>query len=166
MDVKDLMMRHVHDERLKGLTPTATSQARERLSAIHSGGCMNRRKSWTWQMMLPAALLSAGALLVGPPASRAQDIVGNPANGKAVYERHCLRCHGGGGHGDGPERERLIVPPADFHRFTTQTKSDEQLMTIIEFGLALSPMHGFAGRLTERERNDVLTYIRLLMRDY
>lgn len=116
--------------------------------------------------MLLAGLVSAGAVLIGSPASRAQDIVGNPANGKAVYERHCLRCHGIGGHGDGPERERLIVPPADFHRFTTQTKSDEQLMTSIEFGLALSPMHGFAGRLTERERHDVLAYIRLLMRDH
>jgi mono/diheme cytochrome c family protein len=124
-----------------------------------------RAQARRW-ILLPAALLSVGWVLVGPPAGVAQDIVGNPQNGKAVYERHCLRCHGIGGHGDGPERERLIVPPADFHRFTTQTKSDEQLMMSIEFGLALSPMHGFAGRLTERERDDVLAYIRLLMRDH
>jgi mono/diheme cytochrome c family protein len=56
----------------------------------------------------------------------------------------------------------LTVPPANFHRFTTQMKSDEQLLTTIEFGLALSPMHGWRGRLTDRQMEDVIAYVRML----
>ncbi len=108
-------------------------------------------------------LAVSGGLLIGSglPAS-AQD-GGHPLAGKAVYERHCLRCHGAGGWGDGPDARALTVPPANFHRFVTQTKSDEQLLATIEFGSALSPMHGWRGRLSDREMDDVVAYLRLLM---
>jgi len=112
---------------------------------------------------LLAAILLPGWALLASPMVFAQDVVGNVQNGKAVYERHCLRCHGLGGHGDGTDGRKLIVPPANFHSFRSQTKSDEQLLTSIEFGLALSPMHGWHGRLTDREMQDVVAYIRLLM---
>ncbi|WP_454062020.1 c-type cytochrome [Candidatus Nitrospira salsa] len=35
-------------------------------------------------------------------------------------------------------------------------------MTTITFGVAFSPMHGWANRLNEQERWDVLSYIRLM----
>jgi len=56
----------------------------------------------------------------------------------------------------------LIVPPANFHSLASRSKTDWDLMTTITFGAAFSPMHGWANRLTEEERWDVLRYIRLL----
>jgi mono/diheme cytochrome c family protein len=93
---------------------------------------------------------------------RAQEFPADVTHGKTVYERHCLRCHGVGGWGDGPEARSLTVPPANFHRFSSYLKSDEELQRAIEHGLVFSPMHSWQGRLTETEIRDVIEYIRLL----
>ena len=93
----------------------------------------------------------------------AQEFPPDVVNGKAVYERHCLACHGPGGRGDGPDAAALKVPPADFHRFNSVLKSDEELLRTIEHGIVFSPMHAWQGQLTETERQDALAYIRLLV---
>lgn len=82
--------------------------------------------------------------------------------GKAIYERSCARCHGKGGWGDGPSAQEESVPPANFHSPIMQGRSDEQMVMAIEFGLAMSKMHGWRGRLSEQEMKDVVAYIRLL----
>ena len=82
--------------------------------------------------------------------------------GKAVYERHCQNCHGVGGWGDGPDAQALRVAPANFHRFSSFLKSDEELLRTIEHGVVFSPMHSWRGQLTDGEMQDVVTYIRLL----
>jgi mono/diheme cytochrome c family protein len=79
-----------------------------------------------------------------------------------LYEWHCVRCHGAGGWGDGTQANELRVAPANFHGPVVKMKSDEQLLTSIEFGLVLTPMHAWRGRLTEQEMQDVLAYVRLL----
>jgi cytochrome c553 len=94
--------------------------------------------------------------------SFSQELPGNPKNGKLLYENHCANCHGEKGNGDGPDTRFLIVLPANFHSLQSRMKTDEDLMTIITFGAAFSPMHGWANRLTESERWDILRYIRLL----
>ena len=91
----------------------------------------------------------------------AQDYQGNPKGGEALYQQHCLRCHGAKGDGNGPEGKYLIIPPADFHS-TSNTKMDSELFIIIKFGLIFSPMHGWADRLTDEEILDVISYIRFL----
>ena len=96
-------------------------------------------------------------------SASAQDFPPDVTRGKAVYERHCLACHGRGGWGDGPEAAALRVPPANFHRFKSLLKSDEELLRTIEHGIVLSPMHSWQGQLTETERQDALAYIRLLV---
>ncbi|MFZ1555520.1 MAG: cytochrome c, partial [Nitrospira sp.] len=55
------------------------------------------------------------------------------------------------------------VPPANFHRFKSFLKSDEELLRTIEHGIVFSAMHSWQGQLTETERLDVLAYIRLLV---
>ena len=70
------------------------------------------------------------AAACGP--ATAQDFPPDVTRGKAVYERHCLACHGRGGWGDGPDAAALTVPPANFHRFKSFLKSDEELLRTIE----------------------------------
>ena len=93
---------------------------------------------------------------------QAQDFPADVTRGKAIYERHCLACHGTGGWGDGPDAKSLKIAPANFHRFSSFIKSDEELLRTIEYGVVFSPMHSWQGRLTEGEIQDVLSYIRLL----
>jgi mono/diheme cytochrome c family protein len=94
--------------------------------------------------------------------SYAQDYPPDLVRGKAVYERHCQNCHGPTGRGDGPVAASLKVPPANFQRFQSFLKSDEELLRTIEHGVVFSPMHGWRGQLTDGEMQDVVAYIRLL----
>lgn len=111
---------------------------------------------------LIAGLLSLFAWdLVTVPVS-AQDYPPDVARGKAVYERHCQSCHGVTGYGDGPDAGSLRVPPANFQRFRSFLKSDEELLRTIEHGVVFSPMHSWRGTLTDGEMQDVVAYIRLL----
>ncbi|WHZ27961.1 MAG: Putative cytochrome c [Nitrospira sp.] len=120
-----------------------------------------------WQF-IPLRLLAAGLFGVligdGPSISSlyAQDYPPDRARGKTVYERHCQNCHGPSGRGDGPGAASLKVPPANFQRFQSFLKSDEELLRTIEHGIVFSPMHSWRGQLTDGEMQDVVAYIRLL----
>ncbi len=92
----------------------------------------------------------------------AQEYPSDTTRGKAVYERHCQKCHGVGGWGDGPDAQALKVAPANFHRFSSFLKSDEELLRTIEHGVVFSPMHSWRGQLTDGEMQDVVAYVRLL----
>lgn len=91
-----------------------------------------------------------------------EEFPGNPKNGQNLYEKHCANCHGEKGTGDGRDTKFLTVQPANFHSLDSRSKTDEELLSIITYGTAFSPMHGWANRLTEEERWDILRYIRLL----
>ena len=99
--------------------------------------------------------------MAGPPL-HAQEYPPDLTRGKAVYERHCQSCHGVAGYGDGPAAESLRVAPANFHRFRSFLRSDEELLRTIEHGVVFSPMHAWRGELTDGEMQDVVAYIRLL----
>lgn len=86
---------------------------------------------------------------------------GNPKTGQAVYEQHCLRCHGDKLDGRGPDSQYLIVPPADLHAPMIKNRTDRDLLSAIKNGVLFSPMHGFGGKLTDQQMQDVLSYIRL-----
>ncbi|MEX5216103.1 MAG: cytochrome c [Nitrospiraceae bacterium] len=101
-------------------------------------------------------LVSTGSWLL------AQEIRGNPKNGQAVYEKHCLRCHGASGDGLGPDATDLIVLPANFQSAKSRAKTDFELLIAISNGVLFSPMHGWRGRLNETEMMDVIAYIRML----
>lgn len=106
-----------------------------------------------------------GLCVVNGPALtslKAQDYPPDMARGKAVYERHCQNCHGSTGRGDGSGAVSLKVPPANFQRFQSFLKSDEELLRTIEHGVVFSPMHAWRGQLTDGEMQDVVVYIRRL----
>ena len=92
----------------------------------------------------------------------AEEYPPDTTHGKAVYQRHCQNCHGVGGWGDGLDGHTLKVAPANFHRFSSFLKSDEELLRTIEHGIVFSPMHSWRGQLTDGEMQDVVSYIRLL----
>lgn len=82
--------------------------------------------------------------------------------GEAIYQQHCLRCHGKSGDGLGPDARHLIVPPANFLSLRSRSKSDLELLSAISRGVLFSPMHGWADRLSDQDMRDVLGYIRML----
>lgn len=92
----------------------------------------------------------------------AQMDVPNVNRGQVIYEQHCLRCHGPSGGGNGPDSKFLIVPPANFQSAGSRLKPEWEMLSIIEYGIIFSPMHGWRDRLSEEDMVDVLSYIRQL----
>ena len=109
-----------------------------------------------------ATLLGVMLSMMGPERLLAQDYPADVSRGRALYERHCMACHGARGYGDGPNALLLTIAPANFHRPGSFLKSDEALLQTIEHGAVFSPMHSWRGRLTDSEMQDVLAYIRIL----
>ena len=115
------------------------------------------------QFFTGIGLITCIILSTWQPGSFGQEeFPGNLKNGQILYETHCANCHGEKGTGDGPDTKFLKVLPANFHSLNSRSKTDEELLSIITYGTAFSPMHGWADRLTEEERWDILRYIRLL----
>ena len=87
------------------------------------------------------------------------------ARGEAIYQAHCAVCHGEEGQGDGPAVANLDPPPAPVVH-TGKMLSDAYLFYRISGGGTFAPfnsaMPAFADTLSERERWDVINYIRSL----
>ncbi len=62
-----------------------------------------------WPIVL--ATLCAGWVAAG-----ADEIPGNAAKGKVLYQRYCISCHGALGDGRGESAEWLSVKPRDFRQ--------------------------------------------------
>lgn len=90
--------------------------------------------------------------------------------GQAVYEKHCVECHGTSGKGDGPAALALMPRPRDFTsgRYkirSTETGSlptDADLVGSVTRGLPGSAMPGWGGILPEADIAAVVTYIKTL----
>ena len=90
----------------------------------------------------------------------AQNEMPNDIRGEALYQQHCLRCHGTSGDGKGHDSKLLIVPPANFQSAESRLKPEWEMLSIISYGIIFSPMHGWQNRLTDEEILDVLSHIR------
>ena len=111
---------------------------------------------------IPLTLTMGLIGLLFAPLIQAQEYPADITRGKSIYQRDCQTCHGVGGWGDGPEAQALKIAPANFHRFSSFLKSDEELLRTIEHGVVFSPMHAWRGQLTDGEMQDAVAYIRLL----
>src|SRR6267378_2975846 len=89
--------------------------------------------------------------------------------GKQVYSTWCAGCHGDGGKGDGEGARHMIPPPRDFTgnalyqiRSTPsgQLPTDADLLRSVDEGLPGTAMPAWKTRLSDRQRRDVLAYIK------
>jgi len=104
-----------------------------------------------------SALLFLGGLIIGFAglASPATAADGNVKTGKAVYNKHCVACHGKTGKGVG------TLPDLSDAR-TLAGRSDAQLFEKITNGGRGSGMPAWGGVLSEQQRWDVLAYLKTL----
>ena len=85
------------------------------------------------------------------------------ADGQALYQGHCVLCHGASGKGDGPGGLALNPPPADLTYHTIPgVHTDGQLYYWISHGLPRTAMPAFENLLSETQRWDLVNFIRTL----
>ena len=90
------------------------------------------------------------------------------SNGKVIFEKRCYYCHGLEGGGDGPVIPRLDPKPRNFKdahfKFRTTPfntlPTDEDLFRTISEGIPGTAMPFFKSLLNDRERKDVIAYIK------
>ena len=81
------------------------------------------------------------------------------ASGAALFATHCAQCHGDGGLGNGPLAPTLPAPPANF-RVHVPFHPDGVLFTWISDGIRGTGMPAWSGKLSERERWDLVNFLR------
>ena len=83
------------------------------------------------------------------------------ATGRALFRERCVACHGERGRGDGPASPGLVPPPADLVLHVPQ-HSDGELFYMVSRGMPGSAMPAWRETLGERERWEIVHYLRVL----
>jgi mono/diheme cytochrome c family protein len=112
------------------------------------------------------ALLCAS--LAFPRTAHSALLTQDTTAGKAVYQKWCAGCHGDGGAGDGEAARYMLPHPRDFTGALYQIRStgsgelptDADLLRAIDQGLPGTAMPGWKTRLSDRERRDVVAYLK------
>src|SRR6266567_9132808 len=107
-------------------------------------------------------------LMILLPAPSSLLLAQDTTAGKTVYTKWCAGCHGDNGAGDGVGAHRMIPPPRDFtgaiYQIRTtasgQLPTDADLLRSIDEGLGGTAMPGWKSRLSDRQRHDVLAYMK------
>ena len=125
---------------------------------------MIRLKRYKIALPVTAAVLVAGAIWTARATVEAQP------RGKAVYDAHCVECHGPTGKGDGPSASYLVPRPRDFtsgkykirSTETGTVPSDDDLIASVRRGLYGTAMPGWDRILPDSDITDVVQYIKTL----
>ena len=91
-----------------------------------------------------------------PTAERAA----SAQRGKVVFVKFCTTCHGEVGKGDGPTARALPQKVADLAHSAVQSQPDGAIFLKITQGRP--PMMGYGRLISEKERWDLVSYIRSL----
>ncbi len=108
-----------------------------------------------------AASGDAGGIAIAPVATRST-AAGSPDRGRGLFATNCVTCHGMQGRGDGPVAATLNPRPANLADGHMITHRDSDLYGFISNGIPGSAMAAWQGQLTERERWDLVAYLRTL----
>jgi high-affinity iron transporter len=113
-------------------------------------------------MIQRISLLALCGLTLGLTAPSGWAETGDPAKGKAIYERLCGVCHGAQGKGDGPAGQMMKPPAADLTGSKLKDKPDAELFQTVQNGRPPTAMPAFKGQLSDQQIHDVVAYIRSL----
>ena len=91
-------------------------------------------------------------------------LIGDPEDGRVIYQRSCSICHGNWGEGDGSLTNVIPMTPADHTDATKMNNiSNGELVAIISDGSSgKTLMPGWKGILSKSQIKAVASYIRLL----
>ncbi len=116
-----------------------------------------------------AARLGIALVLLG--ASTAWGQAGDPKNGKVVYDKKCMLCHGEKGDGKGPSVSELSPAPRDFtsgvykiRSTANRIPSDQDLFRVITDGMPGTSMPAWKV-LPEKDRWDLVAYLKTFAAD-
>ena len=82
------------------------------------------------------------------------------SSGKVTYNAMCVICHGDKGKGNGAASVSLTTPPANFLSISVRDESDGAIFWKLSEGNP--PMASYKTMLTEKQRWEVVNYIRKL----
>ncbi len=86
---------------------------------------------------------------------------GDAAKGKVIYVENCEICHGNAGKGDGAASAVLNPKPTDFTNTALMSKrTANDLFKVVTKGVPNTGMAPYEKMLSEKERWDVVAYIR------
>jgi DMSO reductase family type II enzyme heme b subunit len=112
-----------------------------------------------------------GIALLLLSASAAWGQAGDAKNGKAVYDKKCMLCHGEKGDGKGPAAPELSPAPRDFtsgiykiRSTASKIPSDQDLFRIITDGMPGTSMPAWKV-LPEKDRWDLVAYLKAFAAD-
>jgi mono/diheme cytochrome c family protein len=115
-----------------------------------------KKKILFFQASVPLILLTVGLFALEPYATGQPS--GDPGRGKGIYLKNCAHCHGRRGEGLGP---RSALPNFSDPKYMAQ-KKDQELFDKITRGGRGTGMPSFRKTLNERDRWNVVAYLRSL----
>jgi mono/diheme cytochrome c family protein len=138
----------------------------------------SRRAKWALAGVGVLGVLAVSVVLTtaqteSAPAAPTAKIPGKASEedltaGKAVYFRKCVWCHGVEGAGDGPGADRLWPRPRNFNQGTFKVRHTgsgelpllDDLFDTVTHGLPGSAMPSWEGVLTDKQRRQVVEFVR------
>ena len=120
---------------------------------------------------LAVALIAVpGVALAAAPEPIKQDML---EQGKKVYFKRCVWCHGVEGGGDGPSADRLFTRPRNFIQGTFKIRTtdsgelpmEQNLIDTVKNGLQGSAMPAWGEFLSDSEIKSVVQFVKTLVQD-
>ncbi len=121
---------------------------------IRARSALNTRRRGTF---IPYMSITIGLLALFMSQARAE-----PEQihvGSSLFQQYCFDCHGSKKDGMGGLRYLLEQEPANLNAQATQTKTDQELFSIIKYGGGVE-MHGWADTFTDEQILGLVRYIR------